>query len=242
MQGGSVMINFRLSVAAVAPLLATACGLAGCGKGAAKTESAAAQSPASGGQAPATATVTPVSATRPVPSLPKQVDPMVVMHTTLGDITLQLFAAKAPRTVENFLQGYAQRGFYDQTVFHHVEPGQMLIGGGFTADFQRKPERAPIYNESRNGLSNRRGTVAMVRDPGAPHSATSEFFINLDNNPDFDFRTADEEDVPGYCVFGEVISGMEVVDRIAQLPTARQGDFEKVPSPVVSITSVERLQ
>ena len=96
-----------------------------------------------------------------------------------------------------------------------------------------------------NGNAVRLGIDApphMVRDPGAPHSATSEFFINLDNNPDFDFRTADEEDVPGYCVFGEVISGMEVVDRIAQLPTARQGDFEKVPSPVVSITSVERLQ
>jgi peptidyl-prolyl cis-trans isomerase A (cyclophilin A)/peptidyl-prolyl cis-trans isomerase B (cyclophilin B) len=167
---------------------------------------------------------------------------MVVLHTTAGDITLKLFREKAPRTVENFLQAYAEKGFYDQTIFHHAEPGMMLIGGGYTADLQQKPTRAPIYNESRNGLSNRRGTIAMIREPDAPHSATSEFFFNLADNPDFNFKESDDEDVPGYCVFGEVVVGMDVVDRIAQLPTASQGNFEKVPSPVVTITSVERLQ
>jgi peptidyl-prolyl cis-trans isomerase A (cyclophilin A) len=165
-----------------------------------------------------------------------------VLHTTLGDITLQLFAEKAPRTVENFLTNYAQRGFYDQTIFHHHEPGVMLIAGGYTTDLERKPARSPIYNESRNGVSNRRGTIAMIRDPETPHSATSEFFFNLADNESFDFKKADEEDLPGYCVFGEVKQGMDVVDRIAQLSTVAKGDFTKVPSPAVSIVSVQRLQ
>ena len=192
-------------------------------------------------QAAAPTPVTPTSATR-TPIQPKPVDPMVVLHTTNGDITLKLFREKAPRTVENFLRGYAERGYYDQTVFHHVEPGVMLIAGGYTADLQRKPARAPIYNESKNGLANRRGTVAMIRDPAAPHSATSEFFINLADNPDFDFKSTDDEDVPGYCVFGEVVSGMDVIDTIAKLPTATQGDFTNVPSPQVAIVGVKRLQ
>src|SRR5439155_21819336 len=101
---------------------------------------------------------------------------------------------------------------------------------------------APIYNESRNGLSNRRGTVAMIREPEAPHSATSEFFVNLTDNPDFDFKSSEDDDIPGYCVFGEIISGMDVVDRIAQLPTAVNGDFPKLPSPAVSIVTVQRVQ
>jgi len=167
---------------------------------------------------------------------------MVVLHTTAGDITLQLFQERAPRTVENFLRGYAERGFYDQTIFHHVEPETMIIGGGYTAELQRKPTRAPIYNESRNGLSNRRGTVAMIREPDAPHSATSEFFFNLADNADLDFRTSDEQDLPGYCVFGEVVGGMDVVQRIAGLPTESRGDFTKMPSPAVVINSIERLR
>src|SRR5205814_2356542 len=119
---------------------------------------------------------------------------------------------------------------------------QMLIAGGYTADLQRKPARAPIYNESRNGLSNRRGAIAMIRDADSPHTATSEFFVNLSDNPDFDFKANEESDVPGYCVFGEVVQGMETIDRIAALPTASLGDFAKVPSPPVTIARVERLQ
>lgn len=167
---------------------------------------------------------------------------MVVLHTSQGDITLKLFTDKAPRTVENFLRNYAERGFYNETIFHHVEPGQMIIAGGYTADLQRKQPRAPIYNESRNGLQNRRGTIAMIRDSDSPHTATSEFFINLSDNPVFDFKEADDSEEPGYCVFGEIVSGMEVIDRIAQLPTASMGDFAKVPSPPVTIAGVERLQ
>jgi peptidyl-prolyl cis-trans isomerase A (cyclophilin A) len=229
-----VWTQFVLIIAVVA--------VTGCGKSAKQAEAVAdsgstqssapesgATSIASGGQAAA-------------PEKQKPSDPVVVLHTSQGDVTVKLFAEKAPRTVENFLRGYAERGFYEQTIFHHVEPGQMLIAGGYTADLQRKPGRTPIYNESSNGLLNRRGTVAMIRDPEAPHSATSEFFVNLADNPDFDFKSTDADDLPGYCVFGEVVAGMDVIERIAQLPTTSLGEFAKVPSPPVTVGAVQRLQ
>jgi peptidyl-prolyl cis-trans isomerase A (cyclophilin A) len=230
---------FRLTLL----LTATVIVYPGCGKKSAESPSTNSESATAEPSEVATnAVVTPTSATRVAPPRAKPVDPMVVLHTTLGDITLQLFAEKAPRTVENFLTNYAQRGFYDQTIFHHHESGVMLIAGGYTAELERKSTRSPIYNESRNGISNRRGTIAMIRDPEAPHSATSEFFFNLADNETFDFKKADNEDLPGYCVFGEVKQGMDVVDRIAQLSTVAKGDFTKVPSPAVSIVSVQRLQ
>jgi cyclophilin family peptidyl-prolyl cis-trans isomerase len=170
------------------------------------------------------------------------VDPTAVIRTTHGDITLRLFQGKAPRTVENFLRNYAERGYYNETIFHHVEPGQMLIGGAYTASFESKPARAAIYNESRNGLSNRKGTIAMIREPDAPHSATSEFFINLADNAHLDCPADDAEESFGYCVFGEVIGGMDVVERIAKLETTAQGDFPRVPSPVARIETVEKLR
>ncbi len=210
--------------------------LSGCGKSGSGQSASASQSPSS-----AAAQASPASVTRRDDSSPSA-EHVVVLHTTQGDINIKLFAEKAPRTVENFLRGYADRGFYDQTIFHHVERGRMLIAGGYTSELARKPTRAPIYNESHNGLSNRRGTVAMIREADAPHSATSEFFVNLTDNPDFDFKAADDDDVPGYCVFGEIVSGMDVIDRIAQLPTAARGEFPKVPSPLVSIVNVQRVQ
>jgi peptidyl-prolyl cis-trans isomerase A (cyclophilin A) len=213
-------------------------GLAGCGKsGDGQANSASSAPAASGGSG------SPVAATKKTASSESPpADLMVVIRTTQGDITLKLYPAKAPRTVENFLRGYAERGYYDQTIFHHVEPGRMLIGGGYTTNLERKPARAPIYNESSNGLSNRRGTVAMIREPESPHSATSEFFVNLADNPDFDFKSSDSDDVPGYCVFGEVVTGMDVVDKIAQLPTAAQGDFPQLPSPRVAIVGVQLVR
>src|SRR5262245_65630022 len=217
-------------------VLAAFIALSGCSK-VGTTPTAAAPAAQS---SPATSTSPSTAAGRD--ESPQPVDPVVVLHTTLGDISLKLFAEKAPRTVENFLRGYAERGFYDQTIFHHVERGRMLIAGGYTSELARKPTRAPIYNESRNGISNRRGTVAMIREAESPHSATSEFFVNLTDNPDFDFKASDDDDVPGYCVFGEIIAGMDVVDRIAQLPTAARGDFPKLPSPDVSIVTVQRVQ
>ena len=188
---------------------------------------------------PGHAEVTPASVVRPPAPAP---DPVVVLQTTAGEIHVRLFADKAPQTVDNFLRNYAQRGFYDQTIFHHVEPGVMLLAGGYTADLEAKPTRTPIFNESRNGLSNRRGTLAMICDPQSPHSATSQFFINLRDNPDLDFRSEDGEDVLGYCVFGEVIAGMEVVDQIAGRATESRGDFPRIPSPPVAIVGVRQVR
>ena len=205
---------WSLSATAV---LAAVISFSGCSKvGPAPTAAAPAA------QSSPAATASPSSAARRDDSS-QPVDPVVVLHTTQGDISLKLFAEKAPRTVENFLRGYAERGFYDQTIFHHVERGRMLIAGGYTSELARKPTRAPIYNESRNGLSNRRGTVAMIREADAPHSATSEFFVNLTDNPDFDFKSSDDDDEPGYCVFGEVVSGMDVVDKIKKGNAAANG-------------------
>ena len=220
--------------------LAVACWLTGCGS---KTESpdvtaeaGSLEPPAEGGSVSASKPAKPKAAP------PKPVDPIVVLHTSAGDIKVKLYAEKAPQTVDNFLNNYARRGFYDETIFHHIEPGMMLIGGGFTADLQPKETRAAIYNESRNGIANRKGTVAMIHDPEAVHSATSQFFINLVDNPSFDFQAGETEDTFGYCVFGEVVEGMEVVEQIAATPTTAQGDFPAVPSRTVMIERVEQLR
>jgi cyclophilin family peptidyl-prolyl cis-trans isomerase len=219
-----------------------AVGLTGCG-GSTPTSSPAAATPpepAAAIQATSEATRIVTASSRHEP--PAAPDPTVVLHTTEGDIKLRLYAQKSPRTVANFLENYANRGFYNQTIFHHVEPGVMLIGGGYTAELEPKPTRTPIFNESRNGLSNRRGTVAMIREPDAPHTATSQFFINLADNPQLDYSEGESEETLGYCVFGEVIEGMDIVERVAKKPTASQADFARIPSPPVAITGVERLR
>jgi peptidyl-prolyl cis-trans isomerase B (cyclophilin B) len=234
----------RLTLLGLAPAtLAIAAWLTGCGGDASKLPAEGVESSHGNSTdiAAGSGTTTSSSAKTPKAPLPAA-DPIVVLRTTAGDIKLKLFAEKAPQTVENFLSTYASRGFYEETIFHHVEPASMLIGGGYTAELEPKPVRTPIYNESRNGLTNRPGTVAMIRDPDLPHSATSQFFINLAENADLDFKASDNEDVLGYCVFGEVVEGMDVVQRIAQLPTTAQGEFEKIPSPIVAIRSVERLR
>jgi peptidyl-prolyl cis-trans isomerase A (cyclophilin A) len=170
----------------------------------------------------------------------------VVVKTNLGSFTIRLRPDKAPRTVENFLNNYVDRGFYDQTIFHHVEKDFMVVAGGYTVDLQAKPTRVWIRNESNNGLSNRRGTVAMVRHPDYPHSATSQFFINTVDNPSLDYRPPkgqepSDEDY-GYTVFGEVIEGMDVVDRIAAVATEARGDFPAVPVEPVIIESIRRIE
>ena len=213
----------------------------GCGSSSTnKTDAAATSTTASPAHA-GSVVITPTSSS-PKDAEAKAPNPVVVVHSSLGDIKLELYADKAPRTVDNFLHGYAERGYYDQTIFHHVEPGQMLIAGGYSGELERKPPRAPIYNESRTTPSNRRGTVAMAREPEAPHSATADFFINLGDNPALDYQPGDEEDQLGYCVFGEVIEGMEVVERIASLDTTVKSDFPKVPTPTPTILSIERLR
>jgi peptidyl-prolyl cis-trans isomerase A (cyclophilin A) len=148
----------------------------------------------------------------------------VKLATSMGDIVVELDAAKAPKTVENFVQ-YVKAGHYDGTVFHRVIDNFMIQGGGMTADLKEKKTRAPIPLESRNGLNNDRGTIAMARTPD-PNSATAQFFINVKNN-DF-LNAARSPDGNGYAVFGKVTSGMEVVDKIRAVPTGR-GDVPNTP-------------
>lgn len=151
--------------------------------------------------------------------------------TSLGDIVIELDAAKAPKTVDNFVQ-YVKAGHYNGTVFHRVIENFMIQGGGFAADLKEKPTRAPIGLESRNGLGNVRGTVAMARTMD-PNSATAQFFINVKDN-DF-LNAANSRDGNGYAVFGKVVSGMEVVDRIRTVKTGSKGPYQDVPLEPVSI-------
>jgi len=157
----------------------------------------------------------------------------VRMKTSLGEIRLELYPDKAPATVQNFLD-YANSGFYDGTIFHRVIGTFMIQGGGFTPDMQKKPTREPIANEANNGLSNRRGTIAMARMP-QPHSATSQFFINVQNNVNLDYRGEREW---GYAVFGQVTAGMDVVDAIRFVETTRKGPYSDVPVEPVVIEEV----
>jgi len=143
-------------------------------------------------------------------------NPQVELKTSLGAIVVELDADKAPLTVENFLQ-YVKDGHYDGTVFHRVIPGFMIQGGGFTTDFKEKPTRAPVRNEAGNGLRNATGTLAMARRPD-PHSATAQFFINVSDNNSLNFRFPTQEGY-GYTVFGKVVKGMDIVQRIVQVPT-----------------------
>ncbi|AYA64939.1 MULTISPECIES: peptidylprolyl isomerase [unclassified Alteromonas] len=156
---------------------------------------------------------------------------MVTLKTNYGDITLELFADKAPATVENFLN-YVKEGFYDNTIFHRVIDGFMIQGGGFTPDMDQKSTNAPIANEANNGVANEKGTIAMART-NDPHSATAQFFINVNNN---DFLNFSSESVNGwgYCAFGKVSEGMDVVEKIKAVKTGTSGFHQDVPAePVV---------
>jgi peptidyl-prolyl cis-trans isomerase B (cyclophilin B) len=162
----------------------------------------------------------------------------VLLETTSGDILLELYADKAPKTVENFLR-YVDEGFYENTLFHRVIPGFMIQGGGMTPRMEDKGTGSPIANEADNGLANARGTIAMART-GDPHSATAQFFINLVDN-DFLNHKAPTPDGWGYCVFGKVTEGMDVVDKIAKVRTKSQGMHENVPVDMVLITGASRF-
>jgi peptidyl-prolyl cis-trans isomerase A (cyclophilin A) len=161
----------------------------------------------------------------------------VRLSTSLGDITLQLDAAKAPKTVENFVQ-YVKDGHYSGTVFHRVIGNFMIQGGGMNAEMSEKPTRAPIPLESRNGLNNERGTIAMARTMN-PNSATAQFFINVQNN-DF-LNAAQSQDGNGYAVFGKVVEGMDVVDKIKSVRTGNKGPHQNVPEQPVVIKSATLL-
>jgi len=161
---------------------------------------------------------------------------MVKLHTNLGTITLKLDADRAPETVENFLH-YAREGHYDNTLFHRVIDSFVIQGGGMEPGMVEKPTHEAIRNEADNGLKNERGTIAMARTMD-PHSATSQFFINVADNPFLDHQ-APTADGWGYCVFGKVVDGMDVVDRITALPTGIRGHHQDVPEEDVVVERVE---
>lgn len=161
---------------------------------------------------------------------------MVKLQTNLGTITLELDAEKAPKTVENFL-AYVKAGHYDNTVFHRVIKNFMIQGGGFEPGMNQKPTNAPIENEASNGLKNKRGTIAMART-NDPHSATAQFFINVVDNDFLDFK-APSGSGWGYCVFGQVVEGLDVVDKIKAVRTGNKGFHQDVPVEDVVIEKAE---
>ena len=161
---------------------------------------------------------------------------MVKLHTSLGTITLDLDAGKAPETVANFLQ-YVQDGFFTNTVFHRVIDGFMIQGGGFEPGMKQKKTRAPVKNEAGNGLKNAAYTIAMARTPD-PHSATAQFFINVADNAFLNF-TAETPQGWGYCVFGKVVEGSDVVDKIRKVKTGSRGMHQDVPVEDVVIEKAE---
>ncbi|WP_341496027.1 peptidylprolyl isomerase [Photobacterium damselae subsp. damselae] len=160
---------------------------------------------------------------------------MVTLHTNFGDIKINLFEEQAPETCANFLR-YCREGFYNGTLFHRVIDGFMIQGGGMTSGMQEKETHAPIKNEANNGLSNKTGTLAMART-NAPHSATSQFFINVKDNNFLDF-TGENMSGWGYCVFGSVLEGMDIVEKIKAVKTGRSGYHADVPVEDVVIESV----
>ncbi len=165
-------------------------------------------------------------------------NPMVLLETSSGDILLELFADKAPATVANFLQ-YVDSGFYKNTIFHRVIKDFMIQGGGLTIRMEEKPSNAPVKNEGANGLKNIAGSVAMAR-MADPHSAAAQFFINTVDNPELDFTDATDAGF-GYCVFGHVADGMDVVAKIEKLKVKAVGEHEAVPTDSVLITNASRF-
>lgn len=167
----------------------------------------------------------------------KETNPVVIMETSEGTLKIELWPDKAPKTVANFLN-YVDKGFYDGTVFHRVIDGFMIQGGGFAEGMSPKSTDAPVKNEASADVRNEIGTLAMAR-PGDIHGATSQFFINVANNPFLNHR----DNTPagfGYAVFGKVIEGMDVVNRIKSVPTGRSGNFDDVPVAPVIVKSVRR--
>jgi len=165
-------------------------------------------------------------------------NPLVLMETSAGDILLELFEDKAPVTVANFLR-YMDEDFYSNTIFHRVIKDFMIQGGGLGVRMDEKSVHEPIRNEAGNGLSNKRGTIAMART-SEPHSAAAQFFINVVDNEELDHKD-DSPEGYGYCVFGKVEDGMSVVDKISKLKVKPQGEHEAVPLDMVVITRVSRF-
>ena len=166
--------------------------------------------------------------------------PIVAIKTSLGEVTLKLNAKRAPRTVNNFLH-YVQSGHYNQTIFHQVQEGYVVLAGSYAPDLTEKDGRYPIPNEADNGLKNVRGTIAMARQPDEIDSATCQFFINLNDNPNLD-HVGDKPEEYGFCVFGEVIKGMEVLDRMSRVEVQATEQFEQLPVETVLLETARRVR
>lgn len=170
-------------------------------------------------------------------NMTKKKHPIVLFKTSMGDIRIELYPEKAPITVQNFLD-YIAEGHYDHTIYHRVIDGFMVQGGGFNKEFVQKPTKKAIENEASNGLKNERGSVAMART-NEVNSATSQFFINLVNNSFLDFKSKAPHEY-GYCVFGKVIDGMDVVDKMRQVKTGSKGSHRDVPLETIEILSASQ--
>lgn len=180
----------------------------------------------------------------PTPIAPVQQDlhPKVRIKTNHGTIVVKLDRENAPITVENFLGNYVDTGFYSDTLVHYVQKGTMLIAGGINASRQPKVTKSPIFNEALRTGANRRGTIAMSRDPGDAHSATSQFFFNLTDNPALDHKGVETPEDYGYSVFGEVVEGLDVLDKIGGVAVHEAGGFPNTPVEPVVIQAVERMK
>ena len=225
-------------LAAFATLMAAA---GGCGSG----DTPAVSANIGAGDSSETTTLKPTvptpdngGSTSPAAS-PAVENPFVVFKTSEGDIKVELNAEKAPVTVENFLSNYVRRGHYKDTIFHYVDAGNIVVGGGYDSGGELKETRAEIQSEADNGLSNKRGTLAMARSPGWQHSATSQFFFNLKDNPSFDHQSKDSADTYGYCVFGTVVSGHDVLEKISATPVHESEISPKQPQQAILLNAVE---
>lgn len=232
-----MQFHLKPIVASVAIITLLAAG--GCGAGDAKqSEPAAAGTPEDANPQPAAG---PAEAAAKFPD-PDTLHPVVVIETSMGSISVRLDAEKAPLTVDNFLC-YADGGQYDQTIFHQVlsDYPQVVLGGAFTAKLVERKTQPAIRNEADNGLKNLRGTIAMARRPDAIDSATCHFFFNVTDNKVLDHKDRTLEGY-GYCVFGKVIAGLEVLSKIAKVKVQDTGQFERIPVETVMINSVRRVR
>jgi cyclophilin family peptidyl-prolyl cis-trans isomerase len=181
----------------------------------------------------------PKAEAKPAAAKPAE-NPRVLIKTSMGDITVELFQKEAPVSTRNFLT-YVDKKFYDGTIFHRVINGFMIQGGGFDKNLRQKGTLDPIENEATNGMKNKRGTLAMARTMD-PHSATSQFFINVVDNPALDFVSPADGRTWGYAVFGRVVDGMDVVDAIKAVPTGMKNGMADVPVTPVEIISATRIE
>lgn len=213
--------------------------IAGCGKSqdGANTQSAAS---IKGGAAALSASPSLQPATTKPADNSDPLHPVVLIDTSLGKITVTLDQEKAPLTVRNFLD-YVDRGFYDGTIFHQALKDYVVLGGAFTPDLKEKLSGVPIRNEARNGQKNARGTIAMARLPNNVDSATCQFFFNISDNAMLDYQ-GEKPEAYGYCAFGKITEGLDVVEKIGSTKVQDQGDFERIPVQTVMINSIRRIR